>query len=104
MDLKDVIATVDQEANEAHRAFHAGHKENAEQHLMTTMMTIGKYLDEQTTPAGDVTESATSSQDAKAETEKPAAVPGAPAKARGVVPFADPSKPLPASQFVQPNQ
>ena len=88
MDLKDVIAIVDQEANEAHRAFHAGHHENAEKHLYTIEKTVVEYLRMPATPAGDVTKATEKQVPEDEQKEKPAEVPGAPAPIRGVVPFA----------------
>lgn len=80
MDLKDVVQNAQQNALEASSAFHAGHRDKAERFLMAQMLETGKYFDEKTKPAGDVTESATSEQGAGDSQEKPAQVPGAPAQ------------------------
>jgi len=80
MDLKDVVANAQVTSNEALLAFNAGHYDEAEKQLMAQMIETGKYFDEKTTPAGDVTESATTKTDAEEPQEKPAEVPGAPAQ------------------------
>ncbi len=80
MDLKDVIVTVRERAMEATNAFHAGHHDVAEQYLLEQLLEIQKYFNEKPTPAGDVTESTSSSPDAGPPEEKPAAVPGASAQ------------------------
>lgn len=77
MDLHDVLGTVELAYGEAKRAFHAGHHDDSEKLLMEVMLALGKYFDERTTPAGDVTESATSEKPAEEKTETPAEAPGA---------------------------
>jgi len=77
MDLKDVVAIAAHTATEAGLAFHAGHHDDSEKLLMELMVGLGKYFDEKTKPAGDVTESATSETPAGPPEEKPAEVPGA---------------------------
>lgn len=77
MDLKDVIATVNEKAMEAHSAFHAGHHDVAEQHLRRLTVEVDQYFRESSTSAGDVTESTTSEKPDATEQEKPAEVPGA---------------------------
>lgn len=104
MDLKDVIATCKQEQKEAELAFHAGHHDNAEGHLMAAMLMTGKYFDEKTTPAGDVTESATSETPAENSKTTPAQPQGPAAQAAGIVPFVDHPKIHPASRLEKPNQ
>ena len=93
MDLKDVVSSVYGDSAEAHAAFHAGHNDKAEEYLTDIGAEIGTYLDEKTTPAGDVNESATSSLDEKAPKDKSAEVPGAPDQSAEEGPV------LPASQF-----
>ena len=88
MDLKDVVQRVRDSATEAELAFRAGHPDVAERYLMDQMVDIRKYFDEKTSPAGDVTESATSEKPEETSTEKPEQVPGAV---------------LPAKQFVSPD-
>lgn len=77
MDLKDVIESVSSDASEANSAFHAGHNDTAEEHLCSIENTIGQYLRENQTPAGDVTESTTSEKPAAPSMERLAGVPGA---------------------------
>lgn len=104
MDLKEVIADVHNKAYEADKAFKAGNEEEAKTYLADVRAILEAYTEVPATPAGDVTESVTSEKAKQASQETPAQVTGAQAQPAGVVPFADPSKPLPASQFVQPNQ
>ena len=86
MDLKDVIEDVRVKAIEAHNAFHAGHGDVAENYLGEISVAIDAYFIKPTTPAGDVTESATSEKPAETQTEKPAEVPGAQVRPAAVVP------------------
>ncbi len=93
MDLREVIAKVKNIAESAHSSFHAGRLDDAENYLMVEMQTIARYFDGKTTPAGDVTESATSEKPAETLEETQAKVSGP-----GVHPaVVDPV--LPASQF-----
>ena len=85
MDLKDVVATVLDRAEEANKAFHAGHSDSSHVYLLKIVDTIDRYFKDKTTPAGDVTKSATSEKPEENATEKPEQVPGAV---------------LPANQFV----
>ncbi|MBA7522334.1 hypothetical protein ES705_14452 [subsurface metagenome] len=99
MVLKDVIRNVREKADAAHSAFHAGHHDKAKQYLAGIRAEIVQFEAENPSPAGDVTESATTetpkmfSRDirdpedvtetatseklAETQTEKPAEVPGA---------------------------
>lgn len=80
MDLTELVRNAHERANEALKAFNAGHQDRAEKQLMAQMLETGKYFDQKTTPAGDVTETATSEKPAEIPEEKPAEVPGAPAQ------------------------
>lgn len=104
MDLKDVIAKVNEVAMEAHNAFHAGHQDVAEAYLRKSLDQIQMYFDEQTKPAGDVTESATSEKSAETLPETPAEVPGDSVAAAALGSQAAASEVLPASQFEKPSQ
>ncbi|MBA7485126.1 hypothetical protein ES707_20661 [subsurface metagenome] len=86
MDLMDVIDNVLTMASKAHSEFHAGRREKAENYLADIGAEIGTYLDEKPTPAGDVTESATSEKPTEDQTEMPAQVPGSPAQPAAVNP------------------
>ena len=97
MDLKDVIATVDQEADEAHRAFHAGHNDNAEGHLMTVMLKICVYFDAKITLPEHVTEASDILGLEDKEKEKPVAVQGAAAQSAAVAP-GQPARAVPFAQ------
>ena len=92
MDLKDVVSNVNKKAEEASRAFHAGHPDVAENYLMEQMLEIGKYFDERTTPAGDVTESVTSETASEVPEAKPAAVFGGPEHLAALEPVYGPQK------------
>jgi len=92
MDLKDVVAIAAHTATEAGLAFHAGHHDESEKLLMELMVGLGKYFDEKTTPAGDVTESATSEEPADELKEWPGEVPGAVLPATQFAPAADAQK------------
>ncbi len=93
MDLNEVIEKVEHAAQEAGKAFRAGHNDVAEKYLMDQMLETGKYFDENLRPESDVTDSATSEKPAEVPEAKPAEVPGAPAKPAAEGPV------LPASQF-----
>ncbi len=93
MDLKEAIEKVKNIAESANSSFHAGRLDDAENYLMVEMQTIERYFDAKTTPAGEVTESATSEKHAETQTEKPAEVPGAQVRP------AEEGHVLPASQF-----
>lgn len=77
MDLKDVVESVYSDAGEAHKAFHAGHRDTAEEYLAVIEGEIGKYITEHKVTAGDVTESATSETETEQAGETPAAAAGA---------------------------
>ena len=77
MDLKDMIAELDKGADEAHRAFHAGHYEVAEEFLRTVAHKIAEYLGMKTIEQEHVTEATDIQTPANEQTEKPAAAPGA---------------------------
>ncbi len=104
MDLKDVVGNVNLKAAQAHSAYHAGHRDKAEDHLREIRGAIAVYFEMGGAPVGDVTESATSSPDAGPPEEKPAEVQDAPDQQVPESPV------LPASQFgsdrsvVKPNQ
>jgi len=70
MDLREVIAKAKNIAESAHSSFHAGRLDDAENYLMVEMQTIARYFDAKTTPAGDVTETATSEKPAAPSMEK----------------------------------
>ncbi|MBA7630458.1 hypothetical protein ES703_37980 [subsurface metagenome] len=76
MDLKDVVANLQVTSAEALSAFNAGHHDKAEERLMAQMIETGKYFDEKTKPAGDVTGSATSEKPAESLEETQAKVSG----------------------------
>lgn len=88
MDLKDLVANNQVTSAEALSAFNAGHHDKAEEQLKTQMIETGKYFDEKTTPAGDVTGSATSEKPDEVQKEKPAEVPGSPAQPAAAAPAA----------------
>jgi len=77
MDLKDVITEVTQDIKEAQDAYNAGHPETAVKHLNGIYRVIQANIAQTASPAGDVTESATSETPDATEQEKPAEVPGA---------------------------
>jgi len=93
MDLREVIEKVKIAAESAHSSFHAGRRDDAERYLYKVGNLVVGCLPVPATPAGDVTESATSEKPAEEHAEKPAEVPGAPAQPAEVGPV------LPASQF-----
>lgn len=78
MDLKAVIASVNDKAMEAHNAFHAGHHDVAKGYLDRIGSEIATYLYKPATPAADVTESATTVKDSEtlAETQEKVSAPG----------------------------
>lgn len=80
MDLKEIVEQVENSAKEARSAYHAGHRDVAEEWLGKIGIQIAGYITDKAMPAGDVTESATSEKETEAQTEKPAEVPGAPAQ------------------------
>ncbi|MBA7563308.1 hypothetical protein ES708_04963 [subsurface metagenome] len=104
MDLKDVISDVYAWAGEAHSAFHAGHHDKAEECLKDIGAEIGTYLDEKPTPAGNVTESATSEKPGETLPETQAKVSGPGVQPAVIDPAAPASEVLPASQFEKPIQ
>jgi len=73
MDLKDVIQTVVEQADEAQKAFNAGHHDNAEKHLHTIEGLVVEYLRMPATPAGDVTGSTNHENPEADQSEQPAA-------------------------------
>lgn len=77
MDLKDVVATVKEKAIEAEKAFHAGHRDTAENYLGEVRTVINEYFAVPATPLTDVTGSATSENPEEASQTKPAQEPGA---------------------------
>ena len=71
MDLKDVIEKVNEQAMEAHNAFHAGQHDVAEVHLGRIWWLIEDELPKTGRPQSDVTESITSEKPAALPEEKP---------------------------------
>ncbi len=104
MDLKDVVANSQVTSAEALSAFNAGHHDKAEGILMAQMIETGEYFGERTTPAGDVTESATSEKPAETLEETQAKVSGPGVHPAVIDPDAPASEVLPASQFEKPTQ
>ncbi len=104
MDLKNVIATVNEKAMEAHNAFHAGHRLPAEEYLRQSLDEIQMYFDEQTKPAGDVPESPTSAKSIETLTETQAKVDPPGVQPAVIDPDAPAPEVLPASQFQKPTQ
>lgn len=76
MDLKDVVSSVYANAAEAHKAFHAGHHDTAENYLKSVKIQVDKYLDEKPPPLAEVAEQATSEMDVESQKEKPVEDPG----------------------------
>ncbi len=89
MDFKDVVKDVLYKAEDAHSAFHAGHHDVAKGYLDRIGAEIAEFLYPPATPAGDVTESATSEKAGETLPETPAQVPGAPAQPAAVDPAAE---------------
>jgi len=83
MDLKDIVSGVYANAAEAHKAFHAGHRDTAESYLMSVMIQVGKYFDEKPPTTAEVVEQVTSETVDESQKETPDEVPD--------------SKPIPAS-------
>jgi len=104
MDLKDVVQSVRDQADEAHRAFHAGHPENSNLIFKNIMEEIRAYFVSMSPKEVAALEETTSEKSEATLSKTQAPVPGHAAKPAGVVPFADPSKPLPASQFQTPDR
>lgn len=79
MDLEEILAKVVTHSEEASRAFHAGHKDVSEQHLMDMMIETGKYFDIKTVDGGWVKGEATNETKVVTSGAKPAknAVPAA---------------------------
>jgi len=75
MDLREVIEKVKIAADSAHSSFHAGRRDDAERYLYKVGNLVVGCLPMPATPAGDVTESATSEKPAEEHAEKPAEVP-----------------------------
>lgn len=76
MDLKDVVSSVYANAAEAHKAFHAGHHDTAENYLKSVMIQVGKYLGEEAPESALVAEQATSEKPAETLEETQAKVSG----------------------------
>ena len=76
MDLKDVVEKVNRDALEALNAFHAGHHDTAEKYLYEIEKQVVEYLRVPASPAGDVTESATSEKPDEVQKDTPAKVLG----------------------------
>jgi len=76
MDLKDVVSSVYANAAEAHKAFHAGHHDTAENYLKSVMIQVGKYLDEKKLTPAEVTEQANGDTPDTVLAEQPVQDPG----------------------------
>jgi len=71
MDLKEAIERVKTAAESAHSSFHAGRHEDAENYLFEVEKVVVEYLRMTATPAGDVTETATSETETEQSEETP---------------------------------
>ena len=71
MDLRDVILTVKEKANEADNAYHAGHQDTAKNYLGEIRMVIQAYFAENDTQGDTETPEATSEQASESSNEKP---------------------------------
>ncbi len=80
MDLREVIEKVKYSAESAHSSFHAGRREDAENHLFAVEKLVVEYLRMPASPAGDVTESAISEKPDEVPLASAPEVPGAPAQ------------------------
>lgn len=76
MDLKDVVSSVYANAAEAHKAFHAGHHDTAENYLKSVMIQVEKYLGEKSPTSAEVVEQVTSEMDVESQKETPVEDPG----------------------------
>ncbi|MBA7636122.1 hypothetical protein ES703_43737 [subsurface metagenome] len=76
MDLKDVVSSVYANAAEAHKAFHAGHHDTAENYLKSVKIQVEKYLDEKPPTSAEVAEQVTSAMGDETLTETQAKVSG----------------------------
>lgn len=88
MDLHDVADIVEEHAMEAHRAFHAGHKEVTYEYFKTIMETIRECFNTMSPQEASELAKATSEKEIQDQTEKPAEVPGAVVKPTAVDPAA----------------
>lgn len=80
MDMKEVVQTVRDKADEALNAYHAGHHDNADNYLGEIRTVIQAHFGELGEWGGNVPGSPTSEKAAEVTDEKPAEVPGAPAQ------------------------
>lgn len=87
MDLKEMVQSVRDKADEAHSAFHAGHHDNARNYLGQIRTEIQLFLGDLEPFAGNVTESTSHESQEAHQSETPA-------QAAAAV--------LPATQFVDP--
>lgn len=97
MELKDVVQTVKEKADEAHNAYHAGHQDLANGYLGEARLVIEAYELSSALPGEDVSKAATSETSSEKTPETPAQVPGSPVQPDQAGPV------LPASQFVKAN-
>ncbi len=104
MDLKEVIATVNEKAMEAHKAFHAGHHDTAEGYLGEVRLVIEAYWMEKRKPGQDITGKATSEKPDESLEETQAKVSGPGVQPAVIDPVPPPGPALPASQFEKPTQ
>ncbi|GAI71861.1 unnamed protein product [marine sediment metagenome] len=104
MDLKDVVSSVYANAAEAHKAFHAGHHDTAEEYLKEISVTLAGYWTEENRPSAVVAEQATREKQDETLAETPVEEPGAPAQPAAVDLVAPASEVLPASQLQTPPQ
>ncbi len=76
MDLQNVVSDVFANAAEAHKAFHAGHHDTAEEYLASIENDIGQYIREHPTTSAVVAEQVTSEKPAETLEETQAKVSG----------------------------
>lgn len=104
MDLKDVIAKVNEQAMEAHNAYHAGHAEKIGVYFARIKDVINKAFSEYGELLGDVTESATSEKQAENLEETQAKVSGPDVHPAVIDPDGDAQAPGVAQPFEKPLQ
>lgn len=86
MDLREAVERVKTASEGANSSFHAGRKGEAERYLYEIEKLVVEYLRMPATPAGDVTESATSEKPEASQKETPAQAEGARAQPGAVLP------------------
>lgn len=104
MDLKDVIQKAVEGVDEAQRAYHAGHHEDAESFLEGVNDYMTLYFGEAPPRPKDGTQSTTSEKANETLPETPAEAPGPEVPQVPMDPAAAASEVLPASQFEKPTQ